>query len=357
MPSRENQILRLIKQDPFIQQQEIADILGVSRSCVAGHIMNMNKKGHIKGKGYIFPSSNNAYAVTIGAANMDFTSYASEKLVYEDSNPGKIISTPGGVGRNIAQNIAALKSESHFISVVGNDYNGKVLFEQTKLAGVNIRYFHKLDEEKTSICNSIIDENGKCIVSVNDMDIMEKLTPTLLSQSEELIRRASVLVIDCNLTEGSLEWLFNHAGNVPIFIDTVSTFKATKIRHWLSHIHTLKPNRSEAEILSGIEIETQKDAAVAASWFHQQGVQRLILSMGAEGVYYSELDNKSGYSRAITTSVLNASGAGDAMMAGLAHCWLQSMSLEDSIRYAQRCSALTLSSEDTWILPNKSSIP
>ncbi len=64
-----------------------------------------------------------------------------------------------------------------------------------------------MDEEKTSICNSIIDENGKCMIAINDMNILEKLTPSLLSQSKALIQHASVLVVDCNLTEKALEWL------------------------------------------------------------------------------------------------------------------------------------------------------
>ncbi|MDC9598335.1 PfkB family carbohydrate kinase [Xenorhabdus anantnagensis] len=349
MSKRENQILQLLKRDPFIQQQELADILGISRSCVAGHIMNLSKKGYIKGKGYIL--SNDVYAVTIGAANIDLTSYTSAKLIYEDSNPGKIISTPGGVGRNIAQNIALLKNESYLISVVGNDSNGKALFDYTKSTGVNVNHLYKLDDEKTSICNSLIDENGKCVVSVNDMSILEKLTPTLLSQSKSLIQHASVLIVDCNLTEDALKWLFNNASNVPIFVDTVSRSKASKIRHLLSHIHTLKPNRTEAEILSGIKIETQKDAADAANWFHQHGIQRLILSMDAKGVYYSERDNTSGCSDAINTNIINANGAGDAMMAGLVHCWLEGMNLKESIRFAQQCSALTLSSENIEIFP------
>ncbi|WP_426576616.1 PfkB family carbohydrate kinase [Xenorhabdus stockiae] len=354
MSNRENQILQILKRDPFIQQQEIADILGISRSCVAGHIMNLSKKGYIKGKGYILASD--VYAVTIGATNIDITSYAFDKLVYNDSNPGKIISTPGGVGRNIAQNIAALKNESYLISVVGNDQHGKILSEKTKSSGVNTKYLHKLDDEKTSVCNSFIDENGKCIISINDMRILDKLNPSLLSQSKKLIQSASVLVIDCNLSHESLEWIFLNSNNVPIFADTVSTFKASNIRHWLPYIHTLKPNRSEAEMLSGIKIETLEDATLAASWFHQQGVQRIILSMDAEGVYYSELDNKSGYSRALTNNVVNANGAGDVMMAGLAHCWLAGMELEDSVHFSQQCSAFTLSSENIDIFPNKFSL-
>ncbi|CDH19226.1 putative sugar kinase with ribokinase-like domain [Xenorhabdus bovienii str. kraussei Quebec] len=345
MANREKQILHLLRRDPFIQQQEIADILGISRSCVAGHIMNLSKKGHIKGKGYIL--SDNRYAVTVGAANMDVTSYAFAELIYEDSNPGKIQSTAGGVGRNIAHNIALLGSESYLISVIGNDFYGKTLFEQTKLAGVYVDYFHKLYGETTSTYNSVIDDSGEMRLAINDMNILEKLTPALLSQSKALIQNAGVLIIDCNLTEESLEWLFSHAGNIPIFVDTVSTFKATKIRHWLSHIHTLKPNRFEAERLSGIKIVTLADAADTATWFHQQGVQRLALSMGTAGVYYSEIAGIAGCSPAIPINIVNANGAGDAMMAGLARCWLEGMTLEDSIRFAQGCSALTLSSELT----------
>ncbi|AYA40829.1 winged helix-turn-helix transcriptional regulator [Xenorhabdus nematophila] len=353
MLKRENQILQLLKGDPFMQQQEIADILGISRSCVAGHIMNLSKKGYIKGKGYIL--SNDVYTVTIGAANIDLTSYTSANLIYEDSNPGKIILTPGGVGRNIAQNIALLKNKSHLISVIGDDTYGNTLFEKTKLTGVNVNYLYKIEGETTSICNYIINENGQCIVAVNDMCILEKLTPNLLSQSKSLIQHASVLVVDCNLTEEALKWLFQHARNIPIFVDTVSSSKAPRIRHWLSHIHTLKPNRTEAETLSGVKIKTQKDAADAALWFHRHGVQRLILSMDAEGVYYSELDSISGYSPAIHTNVINANGAGDVMMAGLVHCWLEGRELQESVLFAQQCSALTLSSEDIDLSPQNHS--
>ncbi|PHM55736.1 kinase [Xenorhabdus hominickii] len=88
MSKRESQILQLLKRDPFIQQQELADILGISRTCVAGHIMNLSKKGYIKGKGYIL--ANNVHAVTVGAANIDLTSYAYAKLDYKVPTKGKL---------------------------------------------------------------------------------------------------------------------------------------------------------------------------------------------------------------------------------------------------------------------------
>jgi len=53
MTNRENQILKLLKTNTLIQQQEIAEALGISRSAVAGHIMRLISKGYIKGRGYI----------------------------------------------------------------------------------------------------------------------------------------------------------------------------------------------------------------------------------------------------------------------------------------------------------------
>lgn len=320
-------------------------MLGISRSGVAGHIMNLIKKGYIKGKGYIL--SNHSYVVTVGSTNMDVCGYAKSKLVYEDSNPGIIKCTPGGVGRNIAQNIALLGYESHLISVIGNDFYGDTLLDQIKTSGVYIDNIHRLHGENTSTYLSLLDDKGEMLVAVNDTRIIDKLTPSLLSTSKDLIQHAGVLVVDCNLTEDALAWIFSNSGNVPIFVDTVSAFKAPKIRHWLSHINTLKPNRLEAEVLSGISIRTPQDPPSVADWFHEQGVQRLALSMGKEGVYYSEMDGQRGWSKPLTMDIVNVTGAGDAMMAGLASGWLDDLSLAESIRFAQGCSALTISSEFT----------
>ena len=53
MNDREKQILKILRRNPLIQQNEIADILQISRSRVAAHIMDLMRKGLIKGKGYI----------------------------------------------------------------------------------------------------------------------------------------------------------------------------------------------------------------------------------------------------------------------------------------------------------------
>ncbi|MGV6987502.1 PfkB family carbohydrate kinase [Testudinibacter sp. P80/BLE/0925] len=342
---REQQILELLRKDPLMPQQQLADILGLSRSSVAGYIMNLMRKGQIRGKGYIL--SPQQRVVTIGGTNMDIAGYPLNNIVFADSNLGKIKCTPGGVGRNIAQNIAMLGKESHLISVVGDDLYGETVLERTKQAGAHVDRCYKLHNETTSTYLSLLDKNGEMVVAINDMDILTHLTPALLSSRLDFIQHADVIVLDCNLMEKTLAWIFSNCGDIPIFVDPVSTFKAIKIRHWLSHVHTLKPNRLEAETLSGIAIKHRDDVAKVAEWFHEQGVIRLVLSMGAEGVYFSEQSGIDGWSAPLKVNTVNVTGAGDAMMAGLACCWLENMTLQESVRYAQGCSAMALSSEFT----------
>ncbi len=78
------------------------------------------------------------YVVIIGSANIDVAGYSHESLNYADSNPGKIKFTPGGVGRNIAQNLALLGNKAWLLSAVGSDFYGQSLLTQTNQSGVYV---------------------------------------------------------------------------------------------------------------------------------------------------------------------------------------------------------------------------
>ena len=47
MTYREKEILQILKSNPMISQQELADMLNISRTSVAVHITNLMKKGQI----------------------------------------------------------------------------------------------------------------------------------------------------------------------------------------------------------------------------------------------------------------------------------------------------------------------
>lgn len=125
MTDREKEILDVIKENPMISQQELADRLSITRSSVAVHITNLMKKGYIIGKGYILKKSN--YITVIGGSNIDIQGVPNKSLVLFDSNPGKVDISLGGVGRNIADNICRLGINTKLISAIGNDLYGNQL--------------------------------------------------------------------------------------------------------------------------------------------------------------------------------------------------------------------------------------
>lgn len=287
------------------------------------------------------------YVVIIGSANIDVAGYSYESLNYADSNPGKIKFTPGGVGRNIAQNLALLGNKSWLLSAVGSDFYGQSLLTQTNQSGVYVDKCLIVPGENTSSYLSLLDNTGEMLVAINDMNISNAITAEYLAQHREFIQRAKVIVADCNISEEALAWILDNAANVPVFVDPVSAWKCVKVRDRLNQIHTLKPNRLEAETLSGIALSGREDVAKVAAWFHQHGLNRLVLSMGGDGVYYSDISGESGWSAPIKTNVINVTGAGDAMMAGLASCWVDGMPFAESVRFAQGCSSMALSCEYT----------
>lgn len=343
MTEREQQVLAILRDEPLIAQQALADRLGISRPAVAGHIMNLMQKGLILGKGYVL--ADQRFVLVLGGANMDITATTDAQPAMGDSNPGRVRTAPGGVARNVAENLARLGHDTRLLSAVGDDLQGRSLLEATQKAGVDVRSCWVLAGEATSTYVSLHGPDGHLEIAVNDMGILERITPDLLAAHADRVRHAATVVVDCNVTEAALAWLFANRGNTPVFVDAVSAFKCPRILPWLAQVHTLKVNRQEAQALCGFTLQTDADVERATQWLHTQGVQQVVLSLGARGVYWSDQNADHGWQAAVPGEVVNASGAGDALMAGLVHGFIHQHSLAESIPFALACAALTLQSE------------
>lgn len=352
MTEREIEILAILKQDPLIPQQELADKIGISRSAVAGHIMNLTHKGIIRGKGYILAKTR--FAVVIGGANMDILGRPTDGLRVGDSNPGSVSCSPGGVGRNIAENLSRLGTETRLMTAVGKDAYGQQIIEHCQHAGIDMKNTLQLSDGITSTYLSVLDGDSDMHVAINDMAILERLNVDVLKSQQAMLQRADLIVIDANLSEASLAYLLSNYADIPLFVDTVSCAKATKLKPYLNAIHTLKPNLKEAEQLSGIAISHYDQLPNLANWFHEQGVERIFLSLGIDGVFYSDKQEQA-LIPAIPVSMVNANGAGDAFLAGLAHGFIQDWSTRKSTEFAMAAAVVALSDIAT-INPNMSEI-
>ena len=346
LTDREQQVLALIRANRLISQLAIAKQLGISRSAAAGHVMNLTAKGIIKGRGYVI--SDAPFVAVVGGANMDIHGTPYSTLRPHDSNPGSVQSSPGGVARNIAENLARLGVDCRLIAPVGNDHHGQLLMQQGRAAGIDMRNMLQFDSANTSTYLSILDDRGDMSVAISDMAILDKLDAEQLRAREKMLRQATMIIADTNLTDDALAYLTRTFAEHTLFVDTVSTTKALRIKPYLSAVHTLKPGLIEAEAIAGIKAATNDQLPALANWFHDRGVKRLFITLGPRGVFYST-GKEQGIEKTPDPAgqPVNAGGAGDAFVAGLACAWLNQWPLLRTVRFALSAAKLTLAHAKT----------
>lgn len=344
MTQRERQILNWIEADPMISQQELADRAGITRSSVAVHISNLMKKGCIAGKGYIVTRS--PYVTVVGGMNMDIGGRPYKKLVAKDSNPGAVRMSPGGVGRNIAHNMSLLGLDVRLLTAFGDDVYAQKLAAVCGELGIDISQSPVIPGGHTSTYLFVNDESGDMQLAVSDMDIYDHLTPQVLQSRRQLLDGSQVVVLDTNLPAEAVAWVAENC-RAPIFADPVSTAKAEKLRPVLGRLHTLKPNRIEAELLSGVAISDDASLRRAADALLETGLHRVFISLGADGVFAADRSGQVLHLPAPEGNIVSTTGCGDSFMAALAWAYLQGSDLERSARAGLAASTITMASADT----------
>lgn len=343
MTQRERQILRWIEENPFISQQELAEKAGITRSSAAVHISNLMKKGYITGKGYIVSPA--SYVVVVGGVNMDIGGISHAQLVSADSNPGRVRISLGGVGRNIAHNMALMGLDVRMVTVLGGDFYAQKIVSTCGEMGIDISRSLRVADAITSTYLFISGPDGDMKLAISDMDIYSHLTPAFLASKLSLFNNAKLLVVDTNIPVESIAWLVEHV-EVPVFADPVSTAKAEKLRPVLGKLHTIKPNRIEAELLSGVSITDERSLRRAANVLLKTGLQQVFISLGAGGVFAANQD-RGLHLPSIPGPMVNATGCGDAFMAALAWAYMEGMDLEQSAYAGLAASSIALEGSET----------
>ncbi|MDR7855785.1 PfkB family carbohydrate kinase [Tissierella sp.] len=285
------------------------------------------------------------YVSIIGGANIDIIGTPYYKLNPNDSNPGKSALALGGVARNIAENLSRMGVNIEFITVLGADgYSNEI---QSSCQDLNISLKHSLimPDERTSTYLCINNELGEMQLAISDMEIYKYITPDYLEKKLEIINGGAACVLDTNIPQESLEYIMDNS-NVPIFLDTVSTKKTEKIKDSIRNIHTLKPNIIEAEILSNMKIHTTEDLEKATDFILKKGIERLFVSLGEKGVYYTD-GVKRGSIPPISTEVINTTGAGDSYIAALVWAYLKDFNIEKSAKAGLAASSICIQSNMT----------
>jgi pseudouridine kinase len=256
----------------------------------------------------------------IGAANVDIISKSSRKIIHGDSNPADVRLLPGGVARNIAENLSRLGAEVCLITAIGTDPLGAFLRENCKSCGIGTEAWIVRENMDTGVYSAALDCDGELYAAFNAMAALESINADDLAPYAQMIGNADLLVADANLTEDALGAVLALRGGGPVAVDAVSVAKAPRIGRLLPKINLLKLNRAEAECLTGLALDTDEKLKLACTDLISRGVKRAFITLGAAGVCAADSDGVH-FIPAVPVTVENVTGAGDAFFAGVALCF------------------------------------
>jgi pseudouridine kinase len=280
--------------------------------------------------------------LVIGGANMDVGARTDRPMRAGDSTPGHIHHAPGGVGRNIAENLARLGIAVQLATLVGDDAFGAQLIASTAAAGVDMALTQRVTGLRTATYLSLHGPDGDMALAVNDMAILEQLTPNWCVAHLPVIALPSLQLLDCNLPEATLAHLL--ARDVTSVVDTVSVAKCERLRPWLSRVALLKCNRLEASAMTQCPTDTVAQALEAAQALVRMGARRSVVTLGADGVCWCDQDGQAHFRAARGVQVVSTTGAGDALLAGVVAALQRGQSLAHAVSYGMVCAEITLSS-------------
>ena len=267
----------------------------------------------------------------IGGANVDITAQSKNQFIARDSNPGTVRLSFGGVGRNIAHNLALLGDEVCFVTRFGGDAFGQMLQVSCREIGMDISLCETCPTFPSACFASINDSNGEMLGGVADMVVTESISKDWLAERIDAINEADAVVADTNLLPETLAWLIDHV-TVPLYIDAVSGPKAVRLVEALNlseskRLNTFKCNALEAQTLSSVTHFTRR-----------------YVTRGAEGLEVTA-DGRTSLFPALPCTVRNATGGGDALLAGIVHAGPDA-SVEEAARIGLLCARCAVEADE-----------
>lgn len=279
--------------------------------------------------------------VCLGGASVDRKYQLFSAAREATSNPARVTRSFGGVARNVAENLARMGAGVVLLSRVGEDEGGSALLDDAKRAGIDIAPVLRDPGAVTSEYAAMLDPHGDLVIAAADASAVEEIPIEHLEQQWQRVRDAQWLFFDCNISAAAIAWCIARARqtSLNVAVDAVSDAKAARLPADLNGIELLVLNRSEAAAYLGERADPQ--ATVRA--LRARNAARVILTLGPEGIIAADADSVESLP-AVPAQCVDATGAGDALVAAVLYGLACGNTLAESARTGVLAAALTIES-------------
>lgn len=276
--------------------------------------------------------------ICIGAALVDELFHATDQMLLATTNEATVTKTAGGVSRNIAHQLALLDVPVQLITVLGNDSDGDWLKQVSTAAGVQLDAIITR-EGLSGKYTGILNVDGSLFSAFLTNAANHLITPQHLAKHTDLLRTASYLLADANISVETADWLlaFSRETGIPFVLEPVSVPPARKFKQAnLQGLHLITPNEDELPVLCSEK-----------AFFTQQQVEELLVHRGIQQIWLHNGKHGSAlYSKeksltlhAPTIEVVDCTGAGDGSLSGYLLARHLGKNDMDSLKIAHTLSA------------------
>ena len=247
---------------------------------------------------------------------------------------------PGGKGANQAVAATRLKADIGFIACVGDDAFGIESCERFKRDGMDIRGVQVQADCPTGIAMIQVSDRGENSICLS-AEANDRLTAEAIEDDLPSIRAASYLLMQL---ETPIDGIIK-AAQVAKQAKTKVVLNPAPARELssslLSCVDVITPNETEAQVLTGITVTDDASAQQAATVLHQQGIEIVIITLGAKGVWLSE-NGRGQLIPGFRVSATDTTAAGDTFNGAFVTGLLENMPLESAIKFAHAAAAISV---------------
>ena len=256
--------------------------------------------------------------------------------------------TPGGKGLNVSKPAAIAGEEVVATGFVGG-HAGHYIEEALKPFGIRSEFYH-LDAESRS-CINIWDETNRVQTEFLEpgFTVTEEQFQGFLEKFRDLVKQADVVAMSGSVPKGLDGTAYQRMVKIcreekkKVLLDTSGTLLKEGMK---AKPTMIKPNLDEIRMLTGTACESLEEMIEAAKEIHQNGVEIVAVSLGAEGSFVV-CDQGIYQAKVPKIDAVNTVGCGDSMIAGFAVGFSKNISVEGSLRLASAVSAAAALREET----------
>ena len=260
--------------------------------------------------------------VVIGAVFVDIKGFPNDVYSPTGRNAGRVEIVHGGVGRNVAEDIANVELRPTFVSMVDDTATGAEVLHKLQKHKVNTDYVLSAPDGMGQWL-AVFDNTGDLAGSISKRPDLSPLTALLDEKGDEIFRDADSIVVEIDMDKEIIKRVFHYAKKYDkrVYAVVSNMVIASQRRDFLQSIDCFVCNVLEAGILfvdDFTDMEPEKLSEVLAEKVSRAEIPSMVVTLGSRGAVYADKHGKRGYFPPESVKVRDTSGAGDAFCAGVA---------------------------------------